>query len=308
MSRFLLLLCVPLLLFSLDFKVASYNVENLFDLVHDGSEYEEYIPNNEHLWNAKNFEIKIANIARVIKDLDADVLALEEIENKEALKQLNNALGNKKYPYMYAPKKKKTSATDCALLSRFPIVFERSFFPNAHRRGIHEVVIKVDAEHLSLYLNHWPAQPEKIKERMHYVQGLKEMITQSKNSEFVLLGDFNSLYKENKKGWGRALNEGLGAGDIGSRYYNLWYQIPAKERYSHGSKRKKTTLDHILVPPSMSDKKGVDYVASSFGVFRPNYATKEDKTPIRWQFDGQHKGDGFSDHFPIFAIFTTKPK
>lgn len=32
------------------FKVASYNLENLFDLATDGTEYPEYIPNTGYGW------------------------------------------------------------------------------------------------------------------------------------------------------------------------------------------------------------------------------------------------------------------
>ena len=32
----------------MEFKVASYNVENLFDMQYNGTEYKEYIPNNEN--------------------------------------------------------------------------------------------------------------------------------------------------------------------------------------------------------------------------------------------------------------------
>ena len=34
-------------------KVASYNVENLFDLKSDGYRYKEYKPNTKSLWNKK---------------------------------------------------------------------------------------------------------------------------------------------------------------------------------------------------------------------------------------------------------------
>ena len=85
------LLFIPLLLCALEFKVASYNVENLFDAKMDGGEYEEYMPENKHGWNEAMLQIKIANLARVIKDMDADVIALAEIENKEVLEKLNRA-------------------------------------------------------------------------------------------------------------------------------------------------------------------------------------------------------------------------
>jgi ribosome-associated toxin RatA of RatAB toxin-antitoxin module len=53
------------------FKVVSYNVENLFDLNKDGTEYTEYIPNTGYGWTKNILDIKVANIAEVIKDLGA---------------------------------------------------------------------------------------------------------------------------------------------------------------------------------------------------------------------------------------------
>ena len=76
-------------------KIASYNVENLFDLYRSGQEYTEYIPFTRSQWNRKNFSIKIEHIARVIYDLDADIIALQEIESKEALNALLYTLKQK---------------------------------------------------------------------------------------------------------------------------------------------------------------------------------------------------------------------
>ena len=67
------------------FKIASYNVENLYDLEFNGTEYPEYIPNTVFRWNKQNFTIKLRNISQVIKDLEADIVALQEIESKKEL-------------------------------------------------------------------------------------------------------------------------------------------------------------------------------------------------------------------------------
>ena len=125
--RFWLLL-VPLLASALEFKVATYNVENLFDAIQQGGEYEEYLPHNKHGWNQAMLNIKLSNIARVIRDMDADIIALEEVENQEVLEQLNRTLGTKKYPYLFFPKKKERVSVETALLSRFPIVTTHSYF------------------------------------------------------------------------------------------------------------------------------------------------------------------------------------
>ena len=47
--------------------IAFYNVENLFDLVENGSDYKEYKPNKKSKWNQKNFNIKINNVLKVTR-------------------------------------------------------------------------------------------------------------------------------------------------------------------------------------------------------------------------------------------------
>ncbi|KIM04194.1 MAG: hypothetical protein KN64_08880 [Sulfurovum sp. AS07-7] len=50
MRIFLSLVFLSSLLFSNEFSIASYNVENLFDAKYQGSEYDDYIP-GKHNWN-----------------------------------------------------------------------------------------------------------------------------------------------------------------------------------------------------------------------------------------------------------------
>jgi len=83
------------------FKVVSYNLENLFDLTRDGTEYPEYIPNTDYGWTKHIANIKYTHLARVIKDLAGDVVALQEVESKKALINLRNRLKDfgLNYPY-----------------------------------------------------------------------------------------------------------------------------------------------------------------------------------------------------------------
>ena len=90
--RVLLPLFVSLILNAQMLKIATYNVENLFDLKKSGYEYKEYVPNSRSNWNKKTYKIKLKNIAKVIKNIDADIIALEEIESLQALKDLKNTL------------------------------------------------------------------------------------------------------------------------------------------------------------------------------------------------------------------------
>ena len=106
-------------LHSLDFKVASYNVENFFDLHYDKTEYQEFIPYSKH-WNNKSFKNKLKNISKIIKDLDADILALQEIESLKVIDSLLKNNPQYKYHVFY---KNEDSAIGLAVLSKFEIIY-----------------------------------------------------------------------------------------------------------------------------------------------------------------------------------------
>jgi len=87
--RIFLLFILPFLLCAKPFKVASYNVENLFDAAYQGTEYEEYIP-GRHNWTKRMAQIKLDRTAEVICDLDADIIALQEVENESVFNALQS--------------------------------------------------------------------------------------------------------------------------------------------------------------------------------------------------------------------------
>ena len=303
------LLFVPFFLCALEFKVATYNVENLFDAQREGGEYEEYIPNNKHGWNEAMLQIKIAHIARVISDIDADIIVLAEIENKAVLQRLNAALGSKAYPYLFYPNKKERVNIETALLSRFSIEKTSTITMRDQARGIHRVTITVDNKPLDLYLNHWPAYREKEDERLVYAKTLHNVLEKESKREYILLGDFNSPYQEEKGHWGMGLVTFLQAGDKNAPLYNLWYELPQERRYSHSYGKEKVTLDHIIIPKTLLDRKGIEYKPGSLNVFIRPYMLDENGHPNRWQISnrgrGEHQGIGFSDHLPLTAIFHT---
>mgnify|MGYP000165707348 CR=1 FL=1 len=70
-------------------RIACYNAESLHDtipdrLIDDG----DYTPRGARQWNGERYRLKIGHIARVIDELDADLLLLTEIENESVLRDL----------------------------------------------------------------------------------------------------------------------------------------------------------------------------------------------------------------------------
>lgn len=297
--RFFLFFCLVLSLYARDFKVATYNVENLFDLQKNGHEYPEYIP-NKHNWNTTTFEKKIANISRVLKDLNADVIGLEEVENQNVLNILNAALGEKRYPYVFISKDE--SNVQVALLSRLHILSFQSLHVKNFPRSIWKIVLEIDKHELVIYLNHWPSA--------HYPNALrnsfsKVLLADIKNEkrEYILMGDFNAPFKEGKKRWGESLEK------LKQNTYSLWFEVPLSKRYSHIFFYDKKALDQMFVSFSLFNAKGIEYKAQSFSVFSPLYLFDEKGNVNRWQISnkgkGEHLGKGFSDHLPLSAVFQT---
>lgn len=295
-----LFLFLSLTLSAKDFRVATYNVENLFDMHFSGSEYNEYIPNAKSGWNSRMYIKKVENLAKVILDLDADILALQEVESKEALEYLNSVLKEKKYRYIYI--QQSNSPVKNALLSRYKILSSKELHVKNNSRAISEVILDIDTHELAVYLNHWPSYKHGNASRIAYAKVLQKLYESKK--EYILLGDFNSPFEIEKEEWGEAVKK------LSSdrKNYNLWFEVPAKKRYSYVFFKEKKALDHIIISKSMFDKKGIDYKAKSFNIFIKPYLLDKYENPKRWQISkkgkGKHQGEGFSDHLAIYGDFT----
>jgi len=332
--KILLILTIPFFLFATPFKVATYNVENLFDAVHDGTEYEEYIP-GRHNWDERTAEIKLNHTAEVICDLDADLVGLQEVENSRVFEHLQKRLKKVGCGYRYAAITQKRGAPiQVALLSRFPIKRKRELQVNysPRVRNILEVEVEIEGNSLLLFVNHWKSKSRRGVEskRVAAAKRLQKRISLLPyNQEYLILGDLNSNYNADltlKKRLDdtsgiRGINhilkttlnqkpvEKVQIGKAGKGvHYNPWLELPFKERWSHKFYGHKSTLDHILLPSVMFDGKGVDYVNHSFKVFKPGYLFTPKGYIAHWEYKhGKHTGRGYSDHLPVYALFDTIP-
>lgn len=332
--RFFIFLLLPILLYSKPFKVASYNVQNLFDTVYQGTEYKDYIP-GKHNWNERMVEIKLNHTAEVICDIDADVLGLQEVENTSILQQLVKRLDKVGCPYKYfAITHKKETAIQVGLLSRYSIAQKDDIqvSSDAGVRNILEVEVDFKGYPVTFFVNHWKSKAYKGYEskRIKYAKALQSRIAKMPDSkEYIILGDFNSDYnayltleKKLNDTYGRTAFNDVLKTKIGDAlveedemldaakgvHYSLWKELPLDQRWSHSFYGGKSSLDHIVLPKQMFDGKGVDYINNSFKVFKASYLFTKKGYINKWQYkNGKHKGKGYSDHLPIYASFDTKP-
>lgn len=312
-------------------KIATYNVENLFDLQKSGDEYKEYIPNTEALWNSRNYKIKLKNLSRVIKEINADIIALEEVESQQAFDDLHFQLKRDGlyYPYTKFANKKDTTIK-VGIFSKIPFTYTKELTVGYAMafRNILEVKVKVQDEELYIFVNHWKSKVGPESQRITYAKALKKRVAELGAKNIIALGDFNSHYEEYKTFQRkRKLNDTDGITGINhilgtikhqknaretqnfnpEEFYNLWYDIPEDQRFSYVYKGNKEALDNILVSSSLLDKKGLDYKNNSITHYAPKYLYNG-KYPYRWQMSRgkvyKHKGKGYSDHLAVIAEFT----
>jgi len=311
-------------------SIASYNVENLFDLHTSGYEYEEYLPNTQSLWNTKNYKKKLQNISRVIYDLDADILALQEIESLEVLKDLRYTLKQKGLYYQYyAIADKKNTTVKVAVLSRLPFTYAKELQVgyNYKYRNILELKFLIEKQELYLFINHWKSKGGPESERIYSAKVLRKRLKElGEEKNIILTGDFNSHYEENKiflhkrrhndtdgqTGINHILNTTKQTTSVSNiqkhkgALYNLWYDKKEDLRYSYIYKKEKEALDNIIVTQSLLEKKGIFYKEGSMSHFAPPYLLQNNKIN-RWKTRGKkprkHQGKGYSDHLPIKAEF-----
>lgn len=326
---------MPLSIWGVEFKVASYNVENLFDEIKNGSEYDVYTP-GKHNWSSHTVDIKLNNISEVLCELNADIVALQEIENRYILKRLQKRLKRVGCPYKYSAitSPKKTSAITVGLLSKYPLSKQKelkvSYSPRD--RNILEVVASIGGKEITIFVNHWKSKYNIGKEsrRVRYAKVLMKRISSLQSDrEYIILGDLNSNYDEFRV-MDDKLNDTKGVTGINHimktikngrmiekndilrgdtiAHYNLWLEYPPSQRWSYNFYGRKGAIDHILLPYTLFDGKEIEYINHSFGVFKPRFLFTKKGWIHSWEYkNGKHLGRGYSDHLPIYARFDIKP-
>ncbi|QOP45293.1 endonuclease [Sulfurimonas paralvinellae] len=312
-------------------KIATYNVENLFDLKRSGHEYSEYIPFTKSNWNERTYKIKLHNTAKVIKDIDADIIGLQEIESLQALKDLRYTLKRMGLYYQYYKiANLKGTIIKVAILSKIPFVYttEIAVQQSYRYRNILEAKFKINGEDLYLLVNHWKSKAGPESMRVVSAKKLRKRVEElGKEKNIIALGDFNSDYEEyklfkrkrkhNDTGGITGINHILGTINYKMQakeakiedgdFYNLWYDEPDKaKRFSYIYRGKKEALDNILVTKALLDNQGIDYKCGSIHTLNKPYLYKG-KSLYRWQMSWRkprkHYGRGYSDHLPVIAEF-----
>lgn len=337
LAAVLLCLALPAASWGGCIKIATYNLENLFDLKHDGTEYPGYIPGGGLGWDRDMMETKVDHLARVIHDLNADIIGLQEVESLTALEKLRRRLAQKgsAYPY-FAIADARDATVRCALLSRFAILDSSEIVAEkGSGRSILRADIDISGNRLIVFVNHWKSKSGPESRRLASARALAEAVKKlPEKTDYVLIGDFNTNYNEHetirhrpafndtggKTGLQHVLNTRFQGAAVDepqlirapaqSLHYNLWLELPGDRRWSARFFGRPQSPDAILLPAALYDDHGISYLDNSFDRFDPGYLFDRHRIR-RWQRAdrgrGRHLGRGYSDHLPVYACLQTGP-
>lgn len=267
-------------------RFAEYNVLNLFDADDDPYRADEATPVKPRA--------ELEALAKTIRSLDADVLALEEVENRGYLERFIEVfLSDMGYEHVVVFEGNDRRGIDVALVSRLPIgpvesnrhvSFEGPYGkPIRFARDVLEVTIEpANAPSFKTWVVHLQsnsqgrdyAEPIRVAEARQLRRMLDEELQRDPNARIVLTGDFNDTPEsETMK---TVIGEGPG---------KMWsaasdHQGALPDTFNQG--RFQSMIDFVLCTPAMAKA----YVDGSFHVLPGSPETSgSDHNPVVVEFD-----------------------
>ncbi len=298
-------------------RLATFNAENLFARYNFNKNYK---PASDDGFTINDLAFDMYDetdkeiTAQALREVNADVFALQEIESLPVLDAFNSRyLGTMKYRYRILIDSFDPRKIDVAILSRFPIISVQSHRQERNAsnsawlfsRDCLVVTLDVNGKELILYINHFKSMMEgrnethgRRKEQVDRVAAILVEKWQAKKykGNFVVLGDFND-YPEGKTALTSLIQHpGL---------ENVVKRLSPEDQWTHfyADKNEYKQLDYILLskslalinpgPPAIM-RKGLSFRAKQYTGPRFPKVVEEERQA--------------SDHAPVFIDIELGPE
>lgn len=292
MKKYIFLILIAVLLVSCSgceeqeksgFTVSSWNVQNLFDSVNDGTEYSEY--KHQSGWSDSAYRARLKAAVSVLNEdgvKNSDVIVLNEVENENVVLDLMTLLDPSFL--WYAVASEDGGAISLAVISRLPIKDARIHSIEGARPVI-ETHFEVSSTDVFVFAVHAKSnlgeEDENVALRRLLGQALSNLTDLRKldypDALIIIAGDFNEEpwdgnVIENFNSW-CCFWEDVERGTMGSYFYDgNWL-----------------CYDNILLSSDMIE---------NWGVVTDGIATDRDGLPNRWD---RNTLSGVSDHLPVWV-------
>jgi endonuclease/exonuclease/phosphatase family metal-dependent hydrolase len=184
--------------------LATWNVENLFDATDDPANPgdDEFTPEGWRTWTAERYSLKLRNLADVMAQINADILCLQEIENRRVLDNLATVLRdefNLDYPHIMHREGGDHRGIDVAILSRVEPESVRWIVPVKGSRDTLIARFAPDGYPLVVYVNHWKSRwgSQAVATRLRRTQAravrkdVNALLAREPGTGVLVAGDFN---------------------------------------------------------------------------------------------------------------------
>ncbi len=315
------------------YSVAFYNMENLFDTIHDvGKDDYEYLPDGKSKWDGVKYEAKLKNMSKVLSILSTDklpmgpaIIGVSEVENRRVLNDLlkQPALAKRGYEIIHyeGPDKR---GIDCAFLYN-PKLFHLQASKLAPYVYINDTIHKTRGfliasgyladEHVDVIVNHWPSRgaASPARERAgEQVRILKDsLLREDPAAKIIIMGDMNDDPMD------KSMSVSLGAkrevSEVGEHdLYNPWWNLLVKKGVGSLEYRGKWNLfDQIVFTGNLlgDDKSTLKFYHNE--VFMRDFMFQQEGPykgyPLRTQA-GSVWLNGYSDHLPTIVYLIKEAK
>lgn len=317
------------------YSVGFYNLENLFDTIHDAGKNDfEFLPQGVNKWGSMKYVNKLKNMATVLREMSTDLLPMglaavgvSEIENSRVLSDLvsHEILADRNWDFIHH-EGPDTRGVDCALLYN-----PKLFKPITSRlvpyttvdndttyktRGFLTVSGEMAGESVHIIVNHWPSRYAKSPARERagvLVKAVKDsLMAADPLSKVIIMGDMNDDPDDKSMktclGAVREQNQVKKSSDL----YNPWWNILRKKGIGTLKYRGKWNLfDQIIISGNLLGKD-----RSSLKLYKPEIFSRS----YMLQQEGKYKGspkrthasgvwlNGYSDHLPVIVYLIKEQK
>ena len=288
-------------------SIGFWNVENLFDIENDPEKNDdEFAVGGKKNVTPEVYKLKIKQSAEVLRDLNVDVIGLCEVENRKVLNDLNLEYKERNYKIIHYDSPDSRGIDNALMFDESKIkIIETKAIPNTLENGYKtRDILYVKGQYLDelihIFINHWPsnyggrekAVPKRRTTAELHLEHVIEIQKNNKNSEIILLGDFNEdpteqniqLLKEH--GLFSLMEPMIGKPKVGTYVYR------GKDYF----------YDQIIVNKGLQDDIKLTLVPGSIQILDlPKYRQQEGNYkhfPFRF-WAGNRLLGGYSDHLAI---------
>ncbi len=306
------------------YSIAFYNMENLFDTVDDPDKLDnDFLPNADRRWNEKRFKNKVKKLGKVVNNIGYQdihhspvIIGLAEVENLEVLKALTATkfLKDKGYDIVHYESPDERGI-DNALLYRkdyFTVISSKAHTlyltddkgERDYTRDILYVHGTLEKEEIHILVNHWPSRRRGAEEtafrRMAAAKRNQEIVDEilekDPEARVIIMGDFNDdPHSESIK---ELTSKGL---------YNPMELLLTKYAGTLNFRGEWNLFDQILISYNFLQQHGNSFRFLEAKIHNPlevqEYKGRSKGHPFR-TYKGRKYLGGFSDHFPVYSIFT----